>query len=962
MAIKVLKREQSVQPVGIIKSDTFDANAELAKDIANTATNIMGVAFQRGAEEAKAKGIETANTIKMKKLNPEEGFVEIVDTPATFGRIATESFQNTMNKRYIDSIEHSMRLELKKFSLDPNNRDMMNNPALYQEKATELVASFVKASPQQYQGMVQQFGTQLVGAGLTDVTINQHKNAMKKINTSFLEQMGVNFIEMNNVVSNAMETGDFSEAVSMYNMNEDKIEEMQPFLSETDYKKLKNKNTFNYIEQAITSHMSTLNKAQAQRVNVDWRENKWIQGEMSPEIQKAMDSIPKTGRFNNIKQEIERTINSLVATKTAESVYTGDYGSLAGGKEVLNEAMKNENLVLEDNTIDYSSNDYTALVQKYGQVDPSLIDLATKYLSGNLGADPDGQVGFRLYQIWNNLAYQRSSTGRSDVIDDTFFSGTNAQKFFETMLAIDKYMQIDTNEEQFVKAFTHFNRSKAEKDSWVLAIGKDLGIDEPTETKLRNKIMTDLMDGPYFSEAMSEAEANQFVDGVILYQAMSHFGDDKFISTADAIAKIRETVRTDFQEDIGIINPNGMFAVTNIIEKIPNPDAGKVVGMMGVYTKADPYFTKKRKVPMAMRTRFSLNKVFDNMGFAGGADRFKSHVEEIVKLNFAEDEDNEIYEKFSYGKDIYLMPQRNSTVENPLYNVLIRDPETDTIIPLIMNGHQLALDVSDFKNSLAKEARDNELMSESIQQKGLVVSHLTDGKLNSEYQKQVVASIKASKKKFSKVIKETPVLGGVGVSGFDLLNLELNKALESDGIVDEETFIEKTIDVLRDTPDHLHQIVFGRESRYPVGAGIEAIERNNPTNIRFNNSNQWRGKMGDDGSGFETFEDNAHAFRATALTLHTYNKLYFDYKMTIPQMINRWAPPSENDTKSYIDHVLSVTGMSKDDIVDTKDDDMMLKIIKTMTKHEIGANNFNSYDEWDLDILDGIRMANMDKL
>ena len=210
MAIKVLKREQSVQPVGIIKSDTFDANAELAKDIANTATNIMGVAFQRGAEEARAKGIETANTIKMKKLNPEEGFVEIVDTPATFGRIATKSFQDTMNKRYIDSIEHSMRLELKKFSLDPNNRDMMNNPALYQEKATELIASFVKASPQQYQGMVQQFGTQLVGAGLTDVTINQHKNAMKKINTSFLEQMGVNFIEMNNVVSNAMETGDFS--------------------------------------------------------------------------------------------------------------------------------------------------------------------------------------------------------------------------------------------------------------------------------------------------------------------------------------------------------------------------------------------------------------------------------------------------------------------------------------------------------------------------------------------------------------------------------------------------------------------------------------------------------------------------------------------------------------------------------------------------------------------------------
>ena len=68
MAIKVLKREQSVQPVGIIKSDTFDANAELAKDIANTATNMMGVAFQRGAEEAKAKGIETAKYNQNEKI------------------------------------------------------------------------------------------------------------------------------------------------------------------------------------------------------------------------------------------------------------------------------------------------------------------------------------------------------------------------------------------------------------------------------------------------------------------------------------------------------------------------------------------------------------------------------------------------------------------------------------------------------------------------------------------------------------------------------------------------------------------------------------------------------------------------------------------------------------------------------------------------------------------------------
>ena len=129
MAIKVLKRQQSVSPVSIIKSDTFDANAELAKDIANTATNMMGQAYQQGAEEARKTGIERANQVKIKTLNPEEGVVQTVNAPETFGRIATESFENVMNKRYVDSIESSMRLELKKISVDPNNIEMMDNPA-----------------------------------------------------------------------------------------------------------------------------------------------------------------------------------------------------------------------------------------------------------------------------------------------------------------------------------------------------------------------------------------------------------------------------------------------------------------------------------------------------------------------------------------------------------------------------------------------------------------------------------------------------------------------------------------------------------------------------------------------------------------------------------------------------------------------------------------------------------------
>ena len=54
--------------------------------------------------------------------------------------------------------------------------------------------------------------------------------------------------------------------------------------------------------------------------------------------------------------------------------------------------------------------------------------------------------------------------------------------------------------------------------------------------------------------------------------------------------------------------------------------------------------------------------------------------------------------------------------------------------------------------------------------------------------------------------------------------------------------------------------------------------------------------MGDDGSGFETFEDNVQAYRAGYTIMNTYNSEYFNYNMTIRDLITRWAPPSENDT------------------------------------------------------------------
>lgn len=74
------------------------------------------------------------------------------------------------------------------------------------------------------------------------------------------------------------------------------------------------------------------------------------------------------------------------------------------------------------------------------------------------------------------------------------------------------------------------------------------------------------------------------------------------------------------------------------------------------------------------------------------------------------------------------------------------------------------------------------------------------------------------------------------------------------------------------------------------------IRCNNPLNIRYNKKNHWKGET-DPSNGFCTFSDMIYGCRAAlVLLVHYYNRKHD----TIRKIIRRWAPPSENDTKSYI--------------------------------------------------------------
>ena len=119
-------------------------------------------------------------------------------------------------------------------------------------------------------------------------------------------------------------------------------------------------------------------------------------------------------------------------------------------------------------------------------------------------------------------------------------------------------------------------------------------------------------------------------------------------------------------------------------------------------------------------------------------------------------------------------------------------------------------------------------------------------------------------------------------------------------------------------------------SRIPLG-----YRQNNPLNIRYSASNAWRGKLPNNGSGYECFVSMPYGFRAALVLLRKYIKS--DKLDTIRKMIYKWAPPSDNNaTENYISHVSSWSGIPQNQVLNPDDPNTMIPIAYAMARSENG--------------------------
>ncbi|RUI65868.1 structural protein [Pseudomonas aeruginosa] len=113
------------------------------------------------------------------------------------------------------------------------------------------------------------------------------------------------------------------------------------------------------------------------------------------------------------------------------------------------------------------------------------------------------------------------------------------------------------------------------------------------------------------------------------------------------------------------------------------------------------------------------------------------------------------------------------------------------------------------------------------------------------------------------------------------------------------------------------------------------IRNFNPGNIRHAKGTRWQGMSANQNdSAFVQFTGPQWGIRAIARTLVTYQDKHA--LRTIRQIISRWAPPSENNTESYIRQVAARVGVAPDARIDVYDYRTMRTLVEAIVRHENG--------------------------
>ncbi len=140
------------------------------------------------------------------------------------------------------------------------------------------------------------------------------------------------------------------------------------------------------------------------------------------------------------------------------------------------------------------------------------------------------------------------------------------------------------------------------------------------------------------------------------------------------------------------------------------------------------------------------------------------------------------------------------------------------------------------------------------------------------------------------------------------------------------------------------------------------IRNNNPGNIDRSPANKWQGRMQREQMTaaqreerrFEVFAAPAWGIRAICVLLISYQDKHG--LKDVRGIINRWAPPVENDTGAYVNQVALALRVRPDEFINVHEYRRMRPLVEAIIRHENGGNPYSA------DVIEeGLRLAGIVK-
>lgn len=134
-------------------------------------------------------------------------------------------------------------------------------------------------------------------------------------------------------------------------------------------------------------------------------------------------------------------------------------------------------------------------------------------------------------------------------------------------------------------------------------------------------------------------------------------------------------------------------------------------------------------------------------------------------------------------------------------------------------------------------------------------------------------------------------------------------------------------------------------------SNARGVRNNNPGNIDYVEANKWQGQTGKEPEGrFARFKSPEFGIRALASLLITYQDRH--NLRTVREIINRWAPPKENNTSGYVNRVCFLVGFAPNDVLNVHSYAHMAPLVKAIISVECAG-----YKYPDSVVDEGLRMA-----